>query len=130
MSTMNRLCSWRLASLLLAAGSVMPATAQDAEQLFASYCAACHEAPDPATAAHTPSRADMARFTPGSIYAALDDGLMRLQGAALEDAQKRTLAEWITGASLDEIVLEMQTGLCEAGNTVGDTRGQLSLIHI
>lgn len=121
---MNRLCSVPMATLLLSSVSMLPAAAQEAEQLFATHCAACHAAPDPATAAHTPSRADMARFTPGSIYAALDDGLMRLQGAALADAEKRALAEWITGASLDEIVLEMQTGLCEAGTAVGVTQAQ------
>ena len=100
--------------LLLATALGQSALAQEAEQLFASHCAVCHEAPDPATAAHTPSRADMARFTPGSVYAALDDGLMRLQGAALADGEKRLLAEWITGTALDEIALEMQSGLCEA----------------
>lgn len=111
---------------LLAAVFTTPAFAQDAEQLFRTFCAACHESPDPETAAHTPSRADMARFTPGSVYAALTDGLMRLQGSALSDEQRRAMAEWITGTSLTDIELVLRSGQCTAGTntTPGATAGQ------
>ena len=45
-------------------------------------CAACHLNPDPVANAHAPSKEDMARFTPNSVYSALSDGLMRLQADA------------------------------------------------
>jgi hypothetical protein len=73
--------------LLLAASSV--ALGQDnGEALFNARCAACHLNPDPQTNAHAPSKEDMARFTPNSVYSALTDGLMRLQATGLTAAAR------------------------------------------
>lgn len=102
------------APLLCAFTSSALAQDADAEALYTRYCASCHQTPDPALAAHTPSREDMAGFTSGSVYAALDDGLMRLQAAALDDGEKRQLAEWLTGSPVDETILEITSGLCTA----------------
>src|SRR5688572_33069710 len=88
--------------LLLAASSI--ALAQDnGEELFNARCAACHLDPDPVVNAHAPSKEDMARFTPNSVYSALTDGLMRLQAAGLSDADMRALAKYLTTREVSDI---------------------------
>jgi polyvinyl alcohol dehydrogenase (cytochrome) len=99
--------------LLLAASSV--ALAQDnGEELFNARCAACHLDPDPVANAHAPSKEDMARFTPNSVYSALTDGLMRLQAAGLSDADMRALAKYLTTREVSDIQLEVTSNLCES----------------
>src|SRR5688500_186516 len=102
--------------VLLAASSV--ALAQDeapqdnGEALFNTRCAACHLNPDPQTNAHAPSKEDMARFTPNSVYSALTDGLMRLQATGLSDADMRALAKYLTSREVSDIQLEVTANLC------------------
>lgn len=100
---------------LLLAGLLGPALvlAQDGEALFSTHCAACHLDPDPEVNAHAPAREDMARFTPNSVYSALTDGLMRLQGAALSDADKRAVVQFLTGSEVSELQL-VATNLCSS----------------
>lgn len=69
------------------------AIAQDGEALYTEYCATCHAAP---TDLRTPPRAALGSFSANSIYHALSEGLMQAQGAALSDAQRITLAEYLT----------------------------------
>lgn len=88
--------------------------AQEGEELFMARCAVCHLNPDPADNAHTPSRADIALFTSNSVYAALNDGLMRLQASGLEDTQKRALARWLTGKEVNEVPLEITANMCNS----------------
>jgi polyvinyl alcohol dehydrogenase (cytochrome) len=106
----------RLAPAMLLPGFILtplPALPQqEAEAIYSTFCAACHDAPDPQADAHTPSRADMALFTPNSVYAALNDGLMRLQAVALQDTDKRALAAWITGRELSDVQVAITTHLC------------------
>ncbi len=90
------------------------ANAQDiGEQLFNERCAACHLNPDPEVNAHAPSREDMARFTPNSVYAAVTDGLMRLQATGIADEGLRALAIYLTGGEVSDIQLEITANLCE-----------------
>lgn len=96
--------------VLLAASSF--ALAQDGEELFDARCAACHLNPDPETNAHAPSKEDMARFTPNSVYSALTDGLMRLQATGLTDADLRALAKYLTTKEVSDIQLEVTANLC------------------
>lgn len=90
----------------------LPLLAQDGETLFSTHCAVCHLNPDPAVNAHAPGRADMARFTPESVYSALTDGLMRLQGATLTDADKRAVTQFLTGSPVSDLSLELTGNLC------------------
>lgn len=94
--------------------------AQEGEALFTERCAACHLNPNPQDNAHTPSRIDMAQFTPNSVYAALNDGVMRLQGAGLQDVQKRALASWITGKEVSDVALEITSNLCSSNPQLSD----------
>lgn len=103
-----------LLALIFALGLAAPLQAQDGEALFTTHCAACHLNPDPEVNAHAPGREDMARFTPNSVYSALTDGLMRLQGAALGDAEKRAVVQYLTGAAVSDLQLAMTTNLCSS----------------
>ena len=72
------------------------ALAQDGEALYTQYCATCHAAP---TDLRTPPRAALGTFSANSIHHALSEGLMQAQGSVLSDAQKITLAEYLTRGS-------------------------------
>ncbi|MGA0804978.1 MAG: PQQ-binding-like beta-propeller repeat protein [Pseudohongiellaceae bacterium] len=102
----------RTLALVALLGLATLVQAQDGAALFNTHCAACHLDPDPEVNAHAPGRDDMARFTPNSVYSALTDGLMRLQGAALSDADKRAVVQFLTGAEVSELQLAMTTNLC------------------
>jgi polyvinyl alcohol dehydrogenase (cytochrome) len=112
-----------LKSLLLALVIVCPvAIAQDdpAEALFNTRCGACHLNPDPEVNAHAPSREDMARFTPNSVYAALTDGLMRLQATGVADDDLRGLARYLTGREVSEVQLAVTANLCATNPPLGN----------
>ncbi len=106
-------------SRLIAGGIVVLAmlcsltvTAQDAETLYNTRCAACHENPDPETSTHTPTRDAMSGFTPNSVYAALRDGLMQTQAVGLDEEQMRSLAAFLTGEEVADLQLEITENLC------------------
>jgi len=84
------------------------------EAMFNTRCAACHLNPDPAVNAHAPSKEDIARFTPNSVYAALTDGLMRLQANGLADSEIRSLAKYLTGREVSDVQLSITENLCPA----------------
>lgn len=116
---LKRLCPSGPATVLgllgflgLAGGAVSAALAQDAEALFNNKCGACHLNPDPRDNAHAPSKDDMAKFTPNVVYAALTDGLMRLQGAELTDPERRDLAAYLTGKQVTDVALVQTSNLC------------------
>lgn len=83
----------------LAAGAT-PASAQnpDGEALFEEHCAACH-------LGNVVPRAlaidNMRAIAPSAIVSALTEGRMQQQGAALSPAERRAVAEFITGRSVE-----------------------------
>lgn len=89
-SALGLLSSLAFASTVLFQSSVF---AQDGEALYTQYCATCHAAP---TDLRTPPRVALGTFTANSIYHALSEGLMQAQGSALSDAQKITIAEYLS----------------------------------
>ncbi|MES3009056.1 MAG: PQQ-binding-like beta-propeller repeat protein [Pseudomonadota bacterium] len=64
------------------------------EAVYRQYCATCHDAP---TDLRTPPRTALATFTSNSIYNALTQGIMAPQAAALSDAQRIEVAQYLTG---------------------------------
>jgi len=88
--------------------------AQDGEDIYNTRCAACHENPDPEANAHAPARSDMARFTPNSVYAALRDGMMRVQATGLNDVQMRAVASFLTGKDVADLNLAITENLCSS----------------
>ena len=70
----------------------------DAEKLpgaavYHQICSKCHEGQAP----KAPARAILGMMTPESIYGALSVGIMREQAKSLSDADKRSVAEYLTG---------------------------------
>ncbi len=94
------------------------ASAQDGEAIFTARCAACHLNPNPQDNAHAPSKADMQSFTPNVIFAALTDGLMRLQGSTLSDGERRAVAVWLTGKQVTDVNLQITANRCSKNPTL------------
>lgn len=67
-------------------------TAVDGEALYAARCASCHDQGD----ARTPARAALASNSPAFIYAAMSTGVMQPMSGGLNDAQKRSIALYIS----------------------------------
>jgi polyvinyl alcohol dehydrogenase (cytochrome) len=90
---------WPFAALLVLGTFAGEARAQTADgaALFDRHCAACHVGSDIGRA---PDRKALAERTPESILDALVTGPMAVQGAALSDAERRTLSEYLTGRRL------------------------------
>src|SRR5262245_62011514 len=89
----------RLAGLMLfvLATSVTTAAAQsqqDAESIYKTRCATCHEA----GVARAPNREGLRRLTPEAIAAALTLGSMREQGQELTLAQVQLLSRTLGAA--------------------------------
>src|SRR5262245_58641929 len=83
----------------IAAQSQEPAPAPDAQAIFAASCAVCHTG---AQDARAPSLDALHQHTPESVIQALTGGVMRGQGAHLTGAERRALAEFVTGQKLAE----------------------------
>jgi len=75
----------------------VPFDAEDeGAQIFASTCATCHSS---AQSGRMPSRFMLSQLTPRAIVTALEDGVMRAEGAELTHEQRVTLAEYLTGVT-------------------------------
>jgi cytochrome c553 len=76
------------------------AAAQSESAGVAQYfnnCASCHESTD---AAHqAPRTAVLKQMTPEHVLDVLTNGSMRSNAAAISDADKRLIAEWVGGKS-------------------------------
>jgi polyvinyl alcohol dehydrogenase (cytochrome) len=81
----------------LIVGGARSASAQGAainpETLYKDNCAQCHDEPQ----GRTPSKAALKDRSPDAILTALTSGSMSLQAVALSVAQKRALAEYLSG---------------------------------
>ncbi|MGH8150805.1 MAG: PQQ-binding-like beta-propeller repeat protein [Steroidobacteraceae bacterium] len=66
--------------------------------IFQTQCTRCHG--NPRAAARAPSPATLRQMPPERIYAALTTGSMRIEARQLSDAQKRRVAEFMSGRPL------------------------------
>jgi polyvinyl alcohol dehydrogenase (cytochrome) len=89
--------SWTGALALSAGLLAAPAGAQDGSALYNTYCAICHDA---AGNAQAPGRDVLGRLSPEQILQALERGAMRTQAAERSRAQRRVLAEYLSGKRL------------------------------
>jgi polyvinyl alcohol dehydrogenase (cytochrome) len=80
-------------SLLVPAVLAAQPQAPDGEAVYRQHCAGCHEGALP----RMPSREALRAVTPESIETALASFSMRRQGAALSPAERRAVAEFLTG---------------------------------
>src|SRR5712691_4837243 len=63
--------------------------------VFLRTCASCHATP--AADSRAPGPGVLATFSPDAIVNALTNGTMRTQGEKLTDAERRDVAEFLTG---------------------------------
>jgi polyvinyl alcohol dehydrogenase (cytochrome) len=89
--------------LCIATPAALAAQGAEEELLFNAQCALCHT-PTPAPAGSpnekAPTRGQLRDFPAEAVLTALTTGKMQLQGATLNEAQKRTVAEFVTGKRL------------------------------
>ena len=101
-------CAWM--SLL-----AVPAFAQDGAALYTQRCASCHEG---GQVARAPARDVIAALSPERIVAALETGLMRVQGESLTPDQRRAVAAYLSAAKPAPTPAAMAgtTPRCEGSN--------------
>jgi polyvinyl alcohol dehydrogenase (cytochrome) len=80
-------------SALAAAAGANAQQAPDGAALFARACASCHA--EGQTTAPTP--AVLRQLTPEGVVNALVNGRMRVQGSTMNDAERRAVAQFVTG---------------------------------
>ena len=73
------------------------ASARDGATIYQQQCSACHEGQVP----KAPHSVTFSMLGPHAIYSALTDGVMKAQGSALNEQEKRNVAETLGGRSLD-----------------------------
>jgi polyvinyl alcohol dehydrogenase (cytochrome) len=69
-------------------------------EVFTSTCGICHRE---GTELRAPSKGVLSTMTPRAILEALDNGKMKMVGSRFTEAQRRAVAQWITGLPLHEI---------------------------
>ena len=74
-----------------------PLWAQDGAALYEAHCAICHDADEDAQA---PNRTVLRQLAPEQILVALERGSMRRQGADRSRAERRAIAEFLSGHAL------------------------------
>src|SRR5690349_5170003 len=82
---------WLLGFFLILAAA--PGWGQDGAALFTTYCSKCHDAGD----SRAPSREVLKQLSPEQIVTALEKGAMTAQGSERSRAERRTLAEYLSG---------------------------------
>ncbi len=92
----------------LAVLSRLAAQAPDGEALYKKNCAICHEV---GGVTRAPARNALARMSPEIILDALEAGIMKSQGEALSVAERRLLAEHLSGNKLG--TRTPMSGACE-----------------
>ncbi|MBW8753851.1 MAG: PQQ-binding-like beta-propeller repeat protein [Sphingomonadales bacterium] len=81
-------------------------------QVYRENCAACHDA----GVNRAPQRLLLQDLTPEAIHAALVDGAMRPQGAALSGEQKTAVAEYLSGRKLGASTAQGTLNMCDAAH--------------
>lgn len=110
--------SFAFVSLITFSIAVSIAQAQDGAALFKTYCAKCHDAGERTGEQRAPTREVLKQLSPEQIISALEKGAMRAQGAERSRAERRTLAEYLSGKSLDELVNPIpRSAFCQGRDT-------------
>ena len=98
------------ASLAIAASiALMQAQGSPGEQVFKDRCASCHTG---AADSRAPAPEALRGRTPQAIVEALVNGAMRAQGSRMTGAERRAVAEFLTGRSVEGDVSGAATGRC------------------
>jgi len=81
----------------------------DGDALYRAHCAACHEA---STVTRAPAPSAFNAMSPENVVQALENGLMKEQGASLTALEKRNVAEFLTGKAIGQGMPQPAVGLC------------------
>ena len=99
------------APLAIAASmSLMQAQSSPGEQVFKDRCASCHTG---AADSRAPAPDALRSRTPQAIVESLVNGAMRAQGSRMTGAERRAVAEFLTGKSVGGDVSGATTGRCD-----------------
>jgi polyvinyl alcohol dehydrogenase (cytochrome) len=108
-----------VAFVVLAMAAPAAAQAPSGEAVYRQHCAACHNGAMP----RMPSRDALKTLTPEHVETALSSFTMRRQGASLSLAERRAVAEYVTGRAAGSYRAPLETipksAYCRATN-VGD----------
>src|SRR5512141_1950550 len=108
-----------IGTLLLA--SALQASAPPAPTgpaIYQKNCALCHEQ---SKATRAPDRDTMKQRSPEAILASLVSGSMATQGGGLSEAEKRAVAEYLSGKAFGAVPAPVESGMCpNAGAPLGD----------
>ena len=106
-----------LAALTAAASAGALPQAPDGAAIFSRNCASCHDGADGSRA---PSPEVMKRRSPEAILSALTAGAMRPQGGRLSGAERRAVAEHLSGRALGSDITGAGIGRCTASPPLAD----------
>ena len=108
------------AAVAVAAPVTFAAEAPDGVGIFADQCASCHAVPSDGK---IPSMATLMKFDANTIVTALTDGKMRLEGQKLSVAEKKAVAEFLSGGKVQEQIASA-TNICKANPPISDPASQ------
>ena len=108
-----------LAFALAAIGVAQPlwVQADDGAQIFQQRCANCHTG---ASDARAPGLDALRIRTPQAVIESLVTGAMRAQGSRMSGAERRAVAEFVTGKAIGGDVSGAETGRCSGAASIGD----------
>jgi polyvinyl alcohol dehydrogenase (cytochrome) len=95
--------------MILGTSSIAGAQAAEGARVFQASCATCHTG---SADSRAPALDALRSRTPQAILDSLLNGAMRPQGARLSGAERRAVAEFITGKSIEGDVSGARTGRC------------------
>jgi polyvinyl alcohol dehydrogenase (cytochrome) len=98
----------KVASFEAAPAAADPETLPGAP-LYRAHCASCHEGQVP----KAPAKVWLGMMPVDQVHAALSSGVMRQQAAALSDAQRIQIAEYLTGDSLAAARAAVEPPTCQ-----------------
>lgn len=90
----------------------------DGETLYRTKCASCHDRPAPDSRAQT--REALKDRSPEAIVDALTGGAMRYQGISLGGAERRAIAEYVTGKRFGGDITGAASARCTNPPPLGD----------
>jgi polyvinyl alcohol dehydrogenase (cytochrome) len=94
--------------------ALMHAQGAPGEQVFKDRCANCHTG---AADSRAPAPESLRSRSPQAVVESLVNGAMRAQGSRMTGAERRAVAEFLTGRSLEGDVSGASTGRCETAAT-------------
>lgn len=94
-------------------------SAPDGEQLFTARCATCHSGD---AASRAPALDALRSRAPQAIIEALVNGAMRVQGATMNGAERRAVAEFVTGKKLEgDVIGAVASSRCRTATPLGNS---------